>query len=620
MPRSTPGLLAFCLLVAAVPGQAAEPPTTFRQFHMDVVVGPGGRAVSTAHVEVLASNDGAARDIAQQSLGFIEGLERVELLEGFTLKADGRRIPVAEGAVRTQLAPGSPNSPQYSDLKRVIAVFPDVQAGDAVSLTWRKTTDEPIFPGHLTQTSFFSRTLPWQDVRIRITAPLDQPLQTESFGPVLDVAEADGQRTYTWRYSAPAVVEDRAVLSPLDRAPRLFASSFPDWNEFGQAWAALIEPKLAPTARIQALADEVTRGIDDPRAQTEALYAWVSRHIRWVALYVGNGSFVPHPADQVLANGYGDCKDQVILMLALLRAKGIAAEPALINASPTYRLSGPATLSAFNHVITYVPQFDLFADTTARGAPFGTIPSFLYGKPTLLVRRDRSELRHTPVLAPGVATMRTRMVAKLDAAGHVDGVTTTEAAGPYATVLRNTAERMQGQGTQRAVAEQLRSLGQSGSGDLAMDGLDRVGGDYRVQGSFRLNAQPDWLTGEPFLMPTGLRLLSRPGDGLLGSMAVRNLPLTEATPCYAGEQREELSLALPAGRHPDKLPRDRTIEAADFSYRSHWTFLDATLKVERRFESRIAQPLCEGRLRAEADRAMNQIRRDLDTRISLADD
>ncbi len=620
MPRSTPGLFALCVLVAAAPGQAAEPPVTFRQFHMDVVVGPGGRAVSTVHMEALASNDGAAREIAQQAMAYVDGLERVELVEGYTLKADGRRVPVAEGAVRTQLAPGSPNSPQYSDLKRVVAVFPDVQAGDAVALTWRKTIDEPIFPGHVSQTSFFSRTLPWQDVRIRITAPLDQPLQTESFGPVMDVVEAEGQRTYTWRYSAPAVIEDRAALSPLDRAPRLFASTFANWNEFGQAWAALIEPKLAPTPRIQALADEVTRGVDDPRAQTEALYAWVSRHIRWVALYVGVGSFVPHPADQVLANGYGDCKDQVILLLALLRAKGIAAEPALISASPTYRLSGPATLSAFNHVIAYVPQFDLYADTTARGAPFGTIPSQLYGKPTLHVRRDRSELRRTPVLAPGVATMRTRMVAKLDDSGHVAGVTTTEAAGPFATVLRNVAERMQGQGTERAVAEQLRNLGQSGSGDLTMARLDRVGPDYRVEGSFRLNAHPDWLTGEPFLMPTGLRLLARPGDGLLGSMAVRNLPLSEATPCYAGEQREELSLALPPGRHPGTLPLDRRIDAADFTYQSHWTFTDENLKVERIFVSRIAQPLCEGKLRGEADRAMNQIRRDLDMRVSLAED
>ena len=606
-----------CVALLAGPARAADAPVAFRQLHEDIVVQPDGRAVETIHMAVAAGNDGGARNIAQQTLPYIDGLERVELLDGFTMKADGRRLPVGEGAVRQQLAPGSPNLPQYSDLKRVVAVFPDVQAGDSVELTWRKTILQPLFPGQFTQSSIFNPVYPWQDVRISITAPRDRSLQTQAFGPALQVTEEGDLRHYTWTYAAPAAVEDRSVISPLDRFPRLFASSFADWPEFGSAWAALVEPKLAVSPHIQALADALTAGRTDPRAQTEAIYNWVSRHIRWVALYVGNGSYVPHAAEEVLTDGYGDCKDQVVLTMALLRAKGITAEPALINAGSSYAVSGPPTLSAFNHVITYVPGLDLYMDTTTEGAPFGTLPSILYGKPVLHVRLAGSELGRIPALPSGVAIARTYTSAALGADGRVTGRTVSEGVGPFATKLRGIAQQLQGVGTERGAAEQLRRLGQSGTGDLELGTLAEIGADYRTVGRFELNPQPDWLDGEPFQIPAGLVLLPRPGDGALGPLGVRNLSRNDPTPCYAGEQHEDLALTLPPGRRPDHLPRDRRIENADFTFTSHWSFADGTLSVQRDLVSHIAQPLCEGKLREEAARALTAIRNDLDAQVSL---
>jgi hypothetical protein len=476
-----------------------------------------------------------------------------------------------------------------------------------------------MFPGHFAQTSIFSPLLPWQDVRVTISAPLDRPLQTQSFGPSLQTTEADGRRVYRWTYAAPAVIEDRSVIAAVDRAPRIFVSSFADWADFGQSWAALVEPKLAITPPIQALADRLTSGIGDKRAQTEAIYAWVSRNVRWVALYVGNGSFVPHAADAVLASRYGDCKDQVVLMIALLRAKGITAEPALVNAGPSYTLSGPATFSAFNHVITYVPQFDLYMDTTAHGAPFGTVPIQLYGKPALHARLENAEVRHLPALAPGVATMRQRTLARLDDDGRITGTTVTEAAGPFATVLRSTVEGLQASGPQRAAAEQLRASGQAGTGEFELPSLEGLVPNIRIAGSFSLNRQPEIMTGDEFRMPIGLTLLPHPGDGPLGPLAASSLPVTEPTPCFAAEQTEEVALTLPPGRKPERLPRDRRIDNEAFSFSTHWSFADGVVQVERSLRSRVGQNLCDGKLRAAAAQVLTQARHDQEARLSLED-
>jgi hypothetical protein len=54
-----------------------------------------------------------------------------------------------------------------------------------------------------------------------------------------------------------------------------------------------------------------------------------------VAIFLGNGGYEPHDAATVLENRYGDCKDHVALLEALLKAKGIASVPVLVGSSST---------------------------------------------------------------------------------------------------------------------------------------------------------------------------------------------------------------------------------------------------------------------------------------------
>ena len=371
------------------------------------------------------------------------------------------------------------------------------------------------------------------------------------------------------------------------------------------------------TPRIQALADEVTAGTADRREQAQRLYEWVGQHVRWVAINLGNGSFVPHAADAVLANGYGDCKDQVALLVALLAAKSIEAKPVLINLGPSYTLSGPATYSAFNHAITYLPEWGLYADTTPSGAPFGTLPLPEYGKPILLVTEAGEMPDRLPALPPGLASERLHTTAVLSTDGTVSGTSTTEGHGPYATALRLVGRASRAQGAEAFAAAQLRSLNESGRGSVVLPETDATGLDYRIEGYFTFDPHPGWLEGDSFLVPTGLRLLARTGDGLIGPMREQKLPVAEPTPCYAGRQEEELSLALPPGHRPSRLPKDTTVDGSFFRYESRWALVDGMVTVRRSLVSTTDQFLCQDGRRAEAAKALAAIRRDLDARIDL---
>ena len=90
--------------------------------------------MQTRHIETAVNNDDAARREAQQPIAFSDRLERMELVEAYTQKPDGRRVPVEPGAVRTQLAPGVPNAPAYSSRKQMVAVNPTRRAA---TCSWR---------------------------------------------------------------------------------------------------------------------------------------------------------------------------------------------------------------------------------------------------------------------------------------------------------------------------------------------------------------------------------------------------------------------------------------------------------------------------------------------------
>jgi transglutaminase-like putative cysteine protease len=615
---------ALCLFAAPCLFAALEPsaahaqgdPTSIRLFRSDTVVEADGRATETVRLEVAVRNDAAAQREAQQAFTFPEDIVTVTVVEAYTLKADGRRLDVPADAIRTQLAPGVPNVPIYGNLRQVVLVLPDVAGGDVVALTLRRTTIQPLFPGQFTATYLFAPALPWDDAAVTIDVPDGMTLRTEAFGPTGSVERGDGRTVHRWHWRAPAKAGGRSPIALLDRAPRIFASTFADWPAFSATYAALAGPQAAVTPRIRAIADEVTAGAADRREEAARLYAWVVRRVRWVAIHVGNGSWVPHAADTVLTNGFGDCKDQATLLIALLRARGIVAEPVLVHLGQTYVLSGPPTITAFDHMIVYLPEWDLYADTTSGGA-FGMLPWALDGKPALHVNEAGAAPGRIPAVTAEAATTSLRTRATLGTDGVISGETVTEASGPFATDLRARGRTIMAQGAARAAAEQLRTLNATGTGTFVPPAADDLGPDHRIEGRFTLAARPELLEDDSFLMPTGLRLLPRPGDVLVGRLADRDIPATTPTPCHAGIQTEALSLALPPGFRPKRLPRPRTVDDDAFRFESRWSFEEGIVTVHRRFMSRVAAPLCEGVVRQRTAKLLDDVRRDLDTRITL---
>ena len=604
--------------VRAAPG---SPPVVVKLATGDVSVEKDGLYTDTEHVEISPTNEAAAKTLGQRAITYSEGTEDLDVSEAYTLKADGRKMPVEPSRIFVQ-APQGAQAPMFDDLKRKVIVFPDVEANDTLVYTTVRRAKESQFPGQFFHAEVFPRAIAWNEVRFSISVPKSLPLSVETHDLTME-KRAEGDRVvYRWHYSAPTPkINDVAAVSPIDREPRFFASTFKSYDDLGRAYAESAAPKSAVTPKIKALAEQITAGVTDRRAETQKIYEWVSHHIRYVGIELGRGRVVPHDADTVLANAYGDCKDHVALFEALLAAKGIRSEPVLINSTNSYTLPEPPTLAQLNHVITWLPDLEIYADTTAAVAPFGTLPFSEYGKPVVHALVKGASRKTLPLLAPDEATMSLKTSTHITADGKIHGESTTTATGSFAVMLRLIGTAIQAAGSERAGQEMLRRIGMTGTAslDLSSPPTD-LAPSYAI--TARYDAQPNipWVVGQGFPMPPGIRLLPFAGDLLVGPLFNRNLPATEPTACWSGSAVEELSIEPPPGKHFAKLPPDTYVSTDNLSFTAHWSEAGRVVSVRREFKSKMNQALCTDQLRATTAGALAKIAAAYPLQISLADD
>jgi transglutaminase-like putative cysteine protease len=561
----------------------------------------------------------AIATVSQQQFTFFEGMETLETVEAFTEKADGSKVPVPAANIITRDAASGVPATYMRDLKQRTIIFPDVQVGDTLVMTHRKETIQGLFPGQFYYSDIFARSRPYSSAQVIVDAPDDLDLQVKTIGSGLtdQVEEIGGMRRHrvTLRPQSYLPEEARAV-APIDRDPALLASTFKSYIEMGLAYAAAAFPKAAATPEIAALADAITKGIDDRRQQAIAIDAWMKKNIRYVAVYLALARVVPNDAATVLRNKYGDCKDKATLMAALLGAKGIASEMALINFGASYTLPEPPTMAILNHVIVYLPEFDLYDDPTATEAAFGILHPENYDKPVVRTGANGAILARTPAMRPGDHTAHARTTVVVAADGTVAGQTEESNSGVFGITLRHAAVEIQNLGSETAAQRLLQIFNTPGTGhhDLgnATDTIDPVviSGRFALKEPFKPPA-----AGQRATISFGMPRTLRPGNFLFPP---RLDGRKSAFICYAGRQIEDIEATFAPG-----LPMPIPLVAADiekpaFSFHASFKVEERTLHIHREFISQVTGQVCPPEMEAEIAADMNAVRINVNSSYDFA--
>jgi Domain of Unknown Function with PDB structure (DUF3857)/Transglutaminase-like superfamily len=561
--------------------------------------------VESRRVKVLGI--AALQQVAQQNIEYVEGMQSFEIVSAFTEKANGTTVAVDLTTVITRDVATGLGAVFLRDLKVVTVIFPDVAVGDTLVLTSRKTIYSDTFAGHFEMMIPLPRNISRADSTVRVTAPSSLPLQVGVQGEGMQhIATTNGTETQhliTYRGRPPLPPEDR-MTSPLDRDPSISISTFASYEELARSYWDTARDAIEVTPEIARLADEITRGINDKRAQARAISAWVKTNVRYVFVVLGATRVVPHSAAVVLKNRYGDCKDHAVLMSALLAAKEIGVEHVLINGQNSYTLPEPATMGHLNHVILYLPEFGIYDDPTVQFASFGVLAGEEYDKPVVHVSDRRVYRARTPAMKSEdhLSIRRTRLSVATD--GTVSGETEQFGTGLFALNVRAVSASLQATGLEQSAEEYLRRANAPGKGRFEIGSLTDLSDSHSTRARFAYDARMIIKPSMNFAIPIGLGIQARPGDYVLGPLLPgRKLPFT----CLAATQVEQIELIFAEGVPLPQKIDDRRIETKSFVYTAEYRLENRSLKVRREFVSRVPGQVCAAEVEAEIAQPLRDV-------------
>ena len=377
----------------------------------------------TAEIRIMA--EAGVKAFAVLSFTYSSAFETVDVDYVRVRKPDGSIVKTPDYNFQDMPGEVTRSAPIYSDIHEKHVAVKGLAVGDVLEYLVRYRTIKPEVPGQFWFEDTVIKDAVVKSERLEISVPAAKYVKVVSPDYKPDVREAGGRKIYTWTHSNLSVPEKDPKELPLRTLPppSVQITTFHSWEEVGQWYGSLQKDPLEVTPALQAKAAELTKGLTTNDAKIRAIYNFVSLKFHYIGLDFGIGRYQPHAADDVLGNGYGDCKDKHTLMASLLKAAGIEAWPALINASRKLDPDVPSP-SQFNHVITVVPSGDNFIwlDTTPEVAPYQLLMPQLRNQQALVIPVNKpAMLMTTPAIPPEPQEQRFTVAGKLDDSGTFTG-------------------------------------------------------------------------------------------------------------------------------------------------------------------------------------------------------
>jgi transglutaminase-like putative cysteine protease len=507
---------------------------------------------------------------------FYPDKQTLELVEAWVDQPDGTRVTVPPTGIFTRPSTAAQSAPGFVDSLTTTVLFPQLREGSRTHVVWRRTQTMPgLFGFNARSEATYQWDTAIDETRIAIPADVDLHWRARGF-EVTDRTE-DGIRHIVARvHDLPGEDVEAMMVSTSDFQPTFEATTLPDMSATGAIVYRESKDRAAVTPEISALASRIagTRtGLDAARA----IYDWVAGNIRYIAVYLSlDAGMVSHSATEVLHSGYGDCKDYVVLMQALLAARGIVGVPAGIDWGASY--ADPVSWAPFstNHRIIYLPKFQHFANPTDRYAGFDALDRRLSGKLAVLATPDGAVIR-TPASTPEGNRYRMQSRLSLTADGAIDGVASYD-------MSPNTEEfaraLVSGTSSMTDLAERLlqRTL-EGGFGTIVAGDPHDLSRPFASSATWHsahaVNAQGDKIylrvPAGPDLLPLGLERgkISPTGKRLHPELA------------DARDQEWETLITLPPGLRVEWLPDDVELDTGIGRYTAHYVRRGDDIAVSR---------------------------------------
>lgn len=363
--------------------------------------------------------------VSKIDLTYVEQ-DTVHIKEALVIQPDGRRIPVAKTQIDTKMSPNPREG--FSRKKQTSVAFPNLKVGNSIYYAvHHHRAPKPWMDNHQALVSFPPKAIRFDQYQLEFQG--DRPLvwRTHAMQDFTIHSSADQRRLVikqkNRRYNH--LIHENGYAR---NVPRLGVSSSLDpqvvFGLLAQQWHEVLKAPLPVSlARVVQLVKT-----KPPLEQVARLMQFVHDHYYYLGDWrASTRSYVPFSLSEIVTKGYGDCKDLAVLLVALLKAVGIEAAPALVErgayANP---LLLPNALAP-NHAIVRA-QLDkkvLWLDPTNPVFLLGYTPSDLQDRWAILLNSNSPiTVEHIPMASSDQSTQKISSTSQILSDGSAEVKTT----------------------------------------------------------------------------------------------------------------------------------------------------------------------------------------------------
>jgi transglutaminase-like putative cysteine protease len=406
---------------------------------------PDGRWSRTLHQVVQILKPQGAFSYREPSFAFNPDREKLTINWMRVVKPSGEVISAAPEQTQESDVPAPTAVPMYTSTRVKRMSLSGLDSGTVLDYSYTTEELKPSMPG-----DFFHswRITPAVPVR-RSVLVVDVPV---GFTPRIEEKNLNFKRTqrtiagrtlYTWATDSVPLLKTE-LFAPDSSSKVMTVSISPPtgWRAIGEWYAPIVASHYSVAASVMDKIKAVTTGAKTLDDSISAIHKWVSTDVRYVAITLGQGGYVPRDAETVTRTGFGDCKDKTMLFLAALKSIGVTGYPVLLNATAKINESTPS-LGLFNHMIAAVQTENgvRYSDLTVSDIPFGELPPFENGKFGLLIRDGTGKEIHLPGEPVVFRREDVRIAGALTADGLFNGTLEERVIGANALFLRLASNR-----------------------------------------------------------------------------------------------------------------------------------------------------------------------------------